>query len=82
MHECIYQLLGGVPPSQEDIESVCKLLTTIGKHLDHPAAKPYMDKYFARMEDLSKSQKLPSRLRFMLQDVRAFSVLPLTVLTA
>ena len=31
---------------EEDLEALCKLLTTIGKKLDHPKAFPYMKAYF------------------------------------
>ena len=44
-------------------------MTTIGQRLDHPNAANLMDAYFRRVEMLSKNPKLPSRLRFMLQDV-------------
>lgn len=69
MHECIFQLLAGSPPAQEDIYALCTLLTAIGKQLDHPQAKNYMDKFFSRMENLSNDKKLPGCIRFMIQDV-------------
>ena len=72
MHECITRLLGDIKnPSHEDMEALCKLMTTIGQKLDHSKAKDYMDKYFARMKELSRNKQLPSRIRFMLQDVIA-----------
>lgn len=68
MHECITILLGDIRnPSHDDIEALCKLMTSIGSEIDHPKAKKYMDQYFARMKELSRNQALPSRLRFMLQ---------------
>ena len=41
MHECILKLLrNNKPESLEDhLECLCKLLTTIGKDLDHQDAK-------------------------------------------
>ncbi|KAJ7520114.1 hypothetical protein O6H91_20G066900 [Diphasiastrum complanatum] len=70
MHECIKKLLGEYQnPEEEDIEALCKLMTTIGRIIDHPKAKAHLDAYFDRMNDLSSNKKLSSRLRFMLKDV-------------
>ncbi|KAH6913517.1 armadillo-type protein [Coprinopsis sp. MPI-PUGE-AT-0042] len=70
MHECVKKLLGNVEnPEEEEIESLCKLLTTIGHLLDTPKAQGHMDIYFSRIEELTKSNKVSKRLRFMLQDV-------------
>mmetsp|Transcript_27984 Transcript_27984/g.39438 ORF Transcript_27984/g.39438 Transcript_27984/m.39438 type:complete len:870 (-) Transcript_27984:833-3442(-) len=70
MHECLKRLLGDITdPSIDDVEALCKLMTSIGLHLDHPKAKTYMDTYFQRITDLSQSKSLPSRIRFMLQDL-------------
>ncbi|KAL4199611.1 hypothetical protein AMTRI_Chr03g52090 [Amborella trichopoda] len=69
MHECIKKLLGQVHnPDEEDIEALCKLMSTIGEIIDHPKAKEHMDAYFDRMGMLSNNQKLSSRVRFMLKD--------------
>lgn len=80
MHECIGSLLRSAeensnnsnasPASQEeDIESLCKLITTIGKDLDHPKAKlrTRMDEYFQILERMTKNNSLPSRIRFMIK---------------
>ncbi|RUS28957.1 armadillo-type protein, partial [Jimgerdemannia flammicorona] len=70
MHECVQKLLSDVAdPEEEDVESLCKLMTTVGKDLDHEKAKNWMDVYFDRMDDLLKHPKLPSRIKFMIQDV-------------
>ncbi|EPQ55181.1 hypothetical protein GLOTRDRAFT_61048 [Gloeophyllum trabeum ATCC 11539] len=70
MHECIKKLLSNVDnPEEEEIESLCQLLTTIGQILDTPRAKQYMDIYFTRMKELAKNPKVSSRMQFMLQDV-------------
>jgi len=70
MHECIKKLLANVKePEEEETEGLCKLLTTVGLQLDRPQAKPHMDVYFLRMAELTKTDKLPSRIRFMVQDV-------------
>ncbi|XP_056615418.1 eukaryotic translation initiation factor 4 gamma 3-like [Triplophysa dalaica] len=53
----------------ETLESVCKLLTTVGKELDVGEGKIKMDKYIHQMETLVKERKTPTRIRFMMQDV-------------
>ncbi|ORY90100.1 armadillo-type protein [Leucosporidium creatinivorum] len=70
MHECIKKLLANTEnPDEEDIESLCRLLTTVGKGLDNPKAKQHMDIYFSRMSLIGNNPKTPSRMRFMIQDV-------------
>ncbi|KAG9157688.1 hypothetical protein Leryth_014179 [Lithospermum erythrorhizon] len=70
MHECIKKLLGGSGqiPDEEDLEALCKLMSTIGEMIDHPKAKEHMDAYFDMMTKLSTNMKLSSRVRFMLLD--------------
>ncbi|KAL3028073.1 hypothetical protein AAZX31_03G093400 [Glycine max] len=69
MHECIKKLLGQYQdPDEEDIEALCKLMSTIGEMIDHPKAKVHMDAYFERMKLLSNNMNLSSRVRFMLKD--------------
>ncbi|CAI9102079.1 OLC1v1000276C2 [Oldenlandia corymbosa var. corymbosa] len=69
MHECIKKLLGQYQnPDEEDVEALCKLMSTIGEMIDHPKAKEHMDVYFDMMEKLSNNMKLSSRVRFMLKD--------------
>ncbi|KAM0934209.1 putative MIF4G-like, type 3, MIF4G-like domain superfamily protein [Dioscorea sansibarensis] len=69
MHECITKLLGQYQnPDEEDIEALCKLMSTIGQMIDHPKAKEHMDAYFDMMLKLSTNPKLSSRVRFMLKD--------------
>ncbi|KAF8942435.1 hypothetical protein BGZ47_006479 [Haplosporangium gracile] len=70
MHECVKKLLANVKePEEEETEGLCKLMTTVGLQLDRPEAKNHMDIYFVRMTELTKNLKLPSRIRFMVQDV-------------
>eukprot|EP00252_Welwitschia_mirabilis_P009250 TRINITY_DN2166_c0_g2_i1.p1 TRINITY_DN2166_c0_g2~~TRINITY_DN2166_c0_g2_i1.p1 ORF type:complete len:1878 (+),score=408.31 TRINITY_DN2166_c0_g2_i1:386-6019(+) len=70
MHECIRKLLGEFQkPDEENVEALCKLMTTIGHMIDHKKAKDYIDAYFDRMASMSENHLLPSRLRFMLKDV-------------
>ncbi|VAH44933.1 unnamed protein product [Triticum turgidum subsp. durum] len=69
MHECIKKLLGNYQnPDEENIEALCKLMSTIGEMIDHPKAKEHMDAYFDRMRNLSTSQLISSRVRFLLRD--------------
>ncbi|KAL6651137.1 hypothetical protein ACP70R_010062 [Stipagrostis hirtigluma subsp. patula] len=70
MHECINKLLGEYQnPDEEDLEALCKLMSTIGEMIDHPRAKVHMDFYFDLIQKLSENTKLSSRIRFMLEDV-------------
>ncbi|KAF8584275.1 hypothetical protein K439DRAFT_1633657 [Ramaria rubella] len=70
MHECIKKLLGNVEnPEEEEIESLCKLLSTVGRQLDTDKARSHMDVYFQRMKELSKSSNITSRMQYMLLDV-------------
>src|SRR5262249_28028840 len=75
MHECVKKLLGNVEdPEEEEIESLCKLLSTVGASLDTDRARGHLDIYFQRMKELTKNPNVSSRMQFMLQ-VRAFSVM-------
>nr|XP_043626899.1 eukaryotic translation initiation factor 4G-like isoform X2 [Erigeron canadensis] len=71
MHECIKKLLGvnqTPDPDEENIEALCKLMSTIGEMIDHPKAKEHMDVYFDMMLKLSNNMDYSSRVRFMLKD--------------
>uniref|UniRef100_A0A5B7AA43 Eukaryotic translation initiation factor 4G n=1 Tax=Davidia involucrata TaxID=16924 RepID=A0A5B7AA43_DAVIN len=69
MHACIKKLLGQYQnPDEEDVEALCKLMSTIGEMFDLPKAKDHMDAYFEMMAKLSNNMKLSSRVRFMLKD--------------
>ena len=68
MHECVKKLLGNVEnPEEEEIESLCKLLTTVGQILDTNKARAHMDVYFSRMKELTRSGNVSSRMQYMLQ---------------
>ncbi|XP_073025919.1 eukaryotic translation initiation factor 4G-like [Primulina eburnea] len=70
MHSCINKLLGQYQtPDEENIEALCKLMSTIGEMIDNPKAKEHMDAYFDIMANLSNNMELSSRVRFMLKDV-------------
>ncbi|THH33090.1 hypothetical protein EUX98_g1117 [Antrodiella citrinella] len=70
MHECVKKLLHNVEnPEEEEIESLCKLMITVGALLDVPKARAHMDVYFQRMKELVRGTNVNSRMQFMLQDV-------------
>ena len=57
-------------PRPEDLECLAKLLSTIGKQLDdnpNPTNREHMNMYFMRIQQLTRHDKLESRIRFMLQ---------------
>ncbi|RBQ73454.1 hypothetical protein FVER14953_07105 [Fusarium verticillioides] len=71
MHECVHKLVDykGVPDEAE-VESLSKLLRTIGGNLDSTEkGRPMMDAYFQRIQTMMDLPELPSRLKFMLLDV-------------
>ncbi|KAJ2665379.1 hypothetical protein IWW48_000268 [Coemansia sp. RSA 1200] len=70
IQECIKRLLASYEdPEEEETESLCKLLTTVGKKIDQPTHKKLIDAYFARVKSMAENKKLISRIRFMLKDV-------------
>lgn len=75
MHECVKKLLGNVEnPEEEEIESLCQLLKTVGQQLDVQKARAHMDVYFTRMKELGKSTNVSSRMQFMLQVTTVYRV--------
>ncbi|KAK1525120.1 translation initiation factor 4F, partial [Colletotrichum abscissum] len=71
MHECVRKLVDyeGIPDEAE-IESLSKLLRTIGNNLDaSEKGKALMNVYFDRIQHMMDMPELPSRLKFMLLDV-------------
>ncbi|PWN41646.1 hypothetical protein IE81DRAFT_324274 [Ceraceosorus guamensis] len=70
MHLCVKKLLHNTTdPEEEEIESLCKLLTTVGKLLDTAKAEAHIDIYFQRMREMKEAPTINSRMAFMLQDV-------------
>lgn len=75
MHECISRLL--IPssdtgiPDEDDLETLSKLLRTIGQLLESKSAtaKANMSECFTQLAALSKNNALSSRIRFMLLDL-------------
>ncbi|KAI0166062.1 hypothetical protein GGR57DRAFT_488926 [Xylariaceae sp. FL1272] len=71
MHECVRKLVdySGIPDEAE-VESLSKLLRTIGGHLDATdKGRAMMDAYFTRIQSMVDLPDMPSRLQFMLMDV-------------
>ncbi|PNY27217.1 Eukaryotic translation initiation factor 4 gamma [Tolypocladium capitatum] len=71
MHECVHKLVDykGVPDEAE-IESLSKLLRTIGANLDQTEkGRPMMDAYFQRILTMVELPELQSRMKFMLMDI-------------
>ena len=67
MHECIKKLLSNViNPEEEDIESLCRLLITVGPQIDSEKAHEYMNIYFARMNEIANGTAVTSRIKYML----------------
>ncbi|KAJ7798649.1 ARM repeat-containing protein [Mycena olivaceomarginata] len=70
MHECVKKLLVNIKePKEEELESLCTLLSTAGSLLDTAKARAHVDVYFSRMKLLRESIKVSPRMQFMLQDV-------------
>ncbi|XP_011331702.1 eukaryotic translation initiation factor 4 gamma 3 isoform X2 [Ooceraea biroi] len=70
MHRCIRHLLD--QNDEDNLECLCKLLTTIGKDLEFKGSVEEMQEYFNRMQEIvsrKNHSKISSRIRFMLQDV-------------
>jgi hypothetical protein len=58
-------------PDEEDIESLCKLLATIGKSFDHARTTAHvqkMDTYMVRLSQLGQASNYNSRFRLMCKD--------------
>ena len=68
MHECVKKLVDyDGTPDEAEVESLTKLLKTIGSNLDSTEkGKPLMDVYFQRIQAMMETPELPSRLQFML----------------
>ncbi|XP_012235318.2 eukaryotic translation initiation factor 4 gamma 3 isoform X2 [Linepithema humile] len=70
MHRCVRHLLE--QNDEDNLECLCKLLTTIGKDLELKGSPEEMQEYFGKMQEMvirKGHSKISSRIRFMLQDV-------------
>lgn len=65
---CMKYLIDKV--EEEKLECLCKLLTTIGEQVENEV-KGQLDNVFKKMQEIvdKKSNKISSRVRFMIQDV-------------
>ena len=71
MHECVLKLLDFEgTPDESAIESLVKLLRTVGFTMENTEAGPKMiNMYFERIQKIMNTEGLPSRMHFMLLDV-------------
>jgi translation initiation factor 4G len=68
IHSCIQRLIQ-TPSDEEAIESLCRLLTTIGKGLENHKNIGIMNSYFQALDSIIKQNKISNRIRFMVQDL-------------
>lgn len=69
MKECLRTLCSDPKnPEDEETETMCKLLMTMGKVFDTSSLnnKQWLDVYFARMKEMYESKTLSSRVKFMI----------------
>lgn len=69
MHECFKKLLADLDtPEEEDIESLCRLLLTVGQKLETTGkdGRAIMDIYFVRLQSIVDNKTVSSRLVFMI----------------
>ena len=73
MHECVDMLLRNMDnPDEDDIESLCVLLESVGQNLDTTTmSSSKMDPFYGLMKDLIDDSKLDSCLRTMLLEIVA-----------
>ncbi|KNZ63457.1 hypothetical protein VP01_11411g1, partial [Puccinia sorghi] len=61
MHECIKKLLSNIEtPEEEDIESLSRLMMTVGGLLNHKKAISHMNIFFSRIQNMFNSSNLSS----------------------
>lgn len=63
---CLIRLLGNMnDPDEEDLESTCKLLTTVGRSFEAQAADS-MNVIFERLTAITNNENISSRIKFMI----------------
>jgi len=67
VHEYIKKLLGNEKTEEVEIESLCRLLKSVGSRLDSQKARAHVDVYFSRMRELAENKDIAPRMMFMLQ---------------
>lgn len=66
IRQCFLNLLKNLQvPDEEDIESACKLLTTVGRSFER-ASPESMEIVFSRLQIITEAENVPSRIRFMI----------------
>ncbi len=69
MNDCIERLLKQ-ETDEENLECLCRLLTTIGKEVDKPNNVQKMKSYFERLDKITKKKdSCSARIHFMVLDV-------------
>jgi len=70
MQSCLTILFGDRDnPIEENMEALCKLLFTIGKQMDVPKNRPFLNQCFQQLAVLSVNKDLlSSRIRFKIKD--------------
>eukprot|EP01136_Pigoraptor_vietnamica_P036096 Opistho-1_new@9391 len=69
MHICVRQLLTKKDRDEEDLECLCRLLSTVGKLMDNEKSKASMNEYFKSLIEIKSKPEVSARLRFMIMDV-------------
>jgi translation initiation factor 4G len=72
MYECIIRLLGGTDqphPEPEEVESLCRLLVTVGKPLDEGKARSRMNAIYDALDHFRQTSDLESRIKFKILDI-------------
>ena len=71
--QCIHTLFTDIKENKksknENIECICKLITTIGKYLDKEEYKKRLEKYLNLLEKMSDDKLNDFRSRFMIKDL-------------
>lgn len=68
MHNCVKELLSNVKyPEEEQVETLCQLLKTVGQLLDTTKVRVLMDAYFVSMKQLGNNPDVSVRMQLMLQ---------------
>ena len=70
MHDCVKSLLN--QPDEEDLECLCRLITTVGIKMDDAPSQQLMDAYFDRVKRIARISTYSSRIRFSLQNLIDF----------
>lgn len=71
-YECIIRLLGGTEdphPEPEEVESLCRLLVTVGKPLDEGKARGRMTGIYEALDHIRLNSDLESRIKFKILDI-------------